>query len=131
MLANDTDVDAGDTKSVSAVSFGATIGTVGTPLAGNYGSLTLNADGSYAYAATSAASQALAAGQTATDVFAYTVRASAGASSTTTLTFTITGTNDAPVVVADVGATPEDTPISGNVLANDADVACSATAATA
>jgi VCBS repeat-containing protein len=122
VLANDTDVDAGDTKTVSAVSFGATAGTVGTALVGTYGTLTLNADGSYSYAANRPASDALAASQTANEVFSYTVRDAAGATSTTTITFTITGTNDAPVAVADVGSTPEDVPVSGNVLSNDSDV---------
>ena len=34
VLTNDTDPDAGDTKTVTAVSFGATNGTLGTALAG-------------------------------------------------------------------------------------------------
>ena len=45
VLTNDTDPDAGDTKTVTAVSFGATNGTLGTALAGAYGSLVLNASG--------------------------------------------------------------------------------------
>ncbi len=121
VLANDSDVDALDGKSVFAVSFGATAGSVGSALAGSYGTLTLDADGSYSYTATGAAAQALAAGQTATEVFGYTMRDAAGATSSTTITFTITGTNDTPLAVADVGATPEDTPVSGNVLSNDSD----------
>ena len=45
VLANDTDVDPGDTKTVSAI----TGGTVGVAKAGTYGSIVLNADGSYTY----------------------------------------------------------------------------------
>src|SRR5688572_7009364 len=45
VLANDTDVDPGDTKTVSAI----TGGTVGVAKAGAYGSIVLNADGSYTY----------------------------------------------------------------------------------
>ena len=45
VLTNDTDPDAGDTKTVTAVSFGATAGTLGTALAGAHGSLVLNAAG--------------------------------------------------------------------------------------
>ena len=60
VLANDTDVDSGDTKTVSAVSFGATTGTVGSALVGTYGTLTLNADGSYSYLANRPAAEALA-----------------------------------------------------------------------
>ncbi|MGO7859863.1 VCBS domain-containing protein, partial [Rhizobium ruizarguesonis] len=50
VLTNDTDPDAGDTKTVSAVSFGATSGTLGSALNGTYGSLVLNASGTYSYA---------------------------------------------------------------------------------
>ena len=45
VLTNDTDPDAGDTKTVTAVSFGAMAGTLGTALAGAHGSLVLNAAG--------------------------------------------------------------------------------------
>src|SRR5207245_415824 len=73
VLGNDTDVDTGDTKTVTAVAFGATTGTVGSALAGTYGTLTLNADGSYSYLANKAAAEALGTGQTATEVFTYTM----------------------------------------------------------
>ncbi|RQP24754.1 tandem-95 repeat protein [Albitalea terrae] len=126
VLANDTDVDTGDTKTVSAVAFGATTGTVGSGLAGTYGTLTLNADGSYSYLANKAAAEALGTGQTATEVFSYTMRDAAGATSTATITFTITGTNDAPVAVADTGAATEDVTLTKvaatGVLSNDTDV---------
>jgi large repetitive protein len=115
----DSDVD-GNPLTVSALSFGATAGTVGSPLAGTHGSLTLNADGSYSYVP-AASSNALDDGESVVDVFTYTVSDGAGGSASTTLTITTSGVNDAPVVVADVGATPEDTPVSGNVLANDSD----------
>ncbi|HSD38720.1 MAG TPA: VCBS domain-containing protein [Rhodocyclaceae bacterium] len=108
VLANDTDVDSGDTKTVSGVSFGATTGTVGSALAGTYGTLTLNADGSYSYLADKAPAEALGAGQTATEIFTYTMKDSAGATSSTTLTFTINGSNDAPVISGvDTGAVVE------------------------
>jgi VCBS repeat-containing protein len=103
VLANDGDVDAGDTKTVSAVAFGATAGTVGTALVGTYGTLTLQADGSYSYGANQPAAEALAVGQVVSEQFSYTVKDAAGATSTTTLTFTVTGTNDAPVANNDVG----------------------------
>ncbi|WP_124962391.1 Ig-like domain-containing protein, partial [Sulfurisoma sediminicola] len=102
VLANDTDVDSvanGETKVVSAI----TGGTVGGATTGTYGTLTLNADGSYSYTANTASAQALGAGQTATDAFTYTVRDTAGATSTATLTFTVTGTNDAPVADLNAG----------------------------
>ena len=34
---------------------------------------------------------------------------------------TVTAVNDAPVAVDDAATTPEDTPVSGNVLTNDTD----------
>ena len=103
VLTNDTDPDAGDTKTVTAVSFGATAGTLGTALAGAHGSLVLNAAGAFTYTVneTDAAVQALRQStNTLTDVFSYTMRDTAGATSTTTLTVTIHGANDAPVLAA-------------------------------
>ncbi|WP_037093350.1 DUF4082 domain-containing protein, partial [Rhizobium leguminosarum] len=101
VLTNDTDPDAGDTKTVSAVSFGATSGTLGSALNGTYGSLVLNAAGAYTYTIneTNSAVQALRLStNTLNDVFSYTMRDTAGATSTTNLTVTIHGANDAPVL---------------------------------
>ena len=68
VLTNDTDVDAhGDTKTVTTT--GVTVGT--------YGTLTLNANGSYTYVVdeSNAAVQALRiTGQTVSEVFIYTMR---------------------------------------------------------
>src|SRR4029079_18036503 len=92
----DTDVD---NTTASLVVSGAVAGTgavtqgagVGTSLAGTYGHLTLNADGSYSYIADTA--NALATGVTVNDVFSYTVKDPDGlVSNTTTLTITVTGT---------------------------------------
>ena len=107
VLTNDTDPDAGDTKTVTAVSFGATAGTLGTALNGAHGSLVLNAAGAFTYTVneTDAAVQALRQStNTLTDVFNYTMRDTAGATSTTTLTVTIHGANDAPVLAAQTGS---------------------------
>ena len=101
VLTNDTDPDAGDTKTVTAVNFGATTGTLGTALAGAHGSLVLNASGAFTYTVneTDAAVQALRQStDTVTDVFSYTMRDTAGVTSTTTLTVTIHGANDAPTL---------------------------------
>ena len=103
VLTNDTDPDAGDTKTVTAVSFGAAAGTLGTALTGAHGSLVLNAAGTFTYTVneTDAAVQALRLStNTLTDVFNYTMRDTAGATSSTTLTVTIHGANDAPVLAA-------------------------------
>ena len=124
VLTNDTDVDSGDTKTVSAVK--GVAGNVGASVAGTYGTVTINADGSYTYSLNnaSAAVQALRAGQTVTDSFAYTTRDTAGATSSTTLAVTVAGTNDGPVAIANTAAVQEDTTTSatGNVLTNDTDV---------
>ena len=107
VLTNDTDPDAGDTKTVTAVSFGAAAGTLGTALAGAHGSLVLNAAGDFTYTVneTDAAVQALRQStDTLTDAFSYTMRDTAGATSSTTLTVTIHGANDAPTLAVQTGS---------------------------
>ncbi|TGR27563.1 adhesin, partial [Mesorhizobium sp. M8A.F.Ca.ET.202.01.1.1] len=125
VLSNDTDVDNGDTHSVSAVNGSA--GNVGNDLVGTYGTLHLNSDGSYSYTLDNglASVQQLAEGATVTDVFSYTNSDNHGGTSSSSLTVTINGTNDGPVAVADINSVKEDTapnPVSGNVLTNDTDV---------
>ncbi|WP_374266350.1 VCBS domain-containing protein, partial [Zoogloea sp.] len=97
----DTDVD-GDVLSITQIRTGlesgsGTAGSVGTALAGTYGTLTVQADGSYIYVADKAA--ALSAGATATDVFTYTVSDGHGGTDKAELRITVTGTNDTPVTV--------------------------------
>ena len=79
-----------------------TNGDVGTIVVGIYGSLVLNANGSWTYTLdnTNPLTNALAQGAHASDIFSYTESDGHGGTSTTTLTIDITGTNDAPVVVA-------------------------------
>ena len=86
------DLGGGDTLTVVAVGHGATAGQIGQALAGIYGSLLMQADGSYRYVPNEAA-QALGQGSTAQDVFSYTVRDGGGLSATTTLSITVTGAN--------------------------------------
>src|SRR5205085_1132043 len=95
---NDTDVDTGATRAVSAVA--GLAGNVGTAVVGTYGSVTINANGSYSYVLNNADpdTNALSQGQVVTDQFTYTVVDDFGATSSTTLTITITGTNDSPVI---------------------------------
>ncbi|MEY9589551.1 VCBS repeat-containing protein [Bradyrhizobium yuanmingense] len=106
VLTNDTDPDAGDTKTVTAVSFGSTGGTLGSALSGAHGSLVLNASGGFTYTVneTDAAVQALRQStDTLSDIFNYTMRDAAGATASSTLTVTIHGANDAPVLAAQTG----------------------------
>lgn len=90
------DTKGADGASVTAVSFGATNGTVGSALAGTYGSLTLNADGSYSYKLNNEDPriQGLDSDDTLTEVFTYTITDGDGDPSTTTLTITINGADD-------------------------------------
>ncbi|SDS85165.1 VCBS repeat-containing protein [Halopseudomonas sabulinigri] len=142
VLSNDTDVDSvanGETKNVSAIRTGAeagrgAAGTLGTALDGQYGSLTLNADGSYTYVIDNSnpAVQALRqSGDTLTDSFTYTVRDALGATDQATLTITVRGANDAPIanddtaIAVETGGTDNGTAGSdatGNVLDNDTDI---------
>ena len=85
--ANDHDPDTHDTLHVSALGFGSTAVTV-TPngpatIKGAFGTLTLNADGSYSYKALSAGTKS---GQ---DVFTYTVDDGHGGQATSALVVTV------------------------------------------
>jgi Ca2+-binding RTX toxin-like protein len=96
VLTNDTDADIGDTLHVSNVS-NATSGSQSVPSGGNtniagvYGTLQLNSNGSYSYSPNNAAALDLLPGQNASDVFTYTVADTANATATATLTFNVTG----------------------------------------
>jgi VCBS repeat-containing protein len=86
VLANDIAVDGG-VLAVNAV--GGSGALVGVPVAGLYGTLTLNADGSYSYVADRAL--LLTEGQLGVDIFTYGIRAANGSSASSTLTFTVLG----------------------------------------
>jgi VCBS repeat-containing protein len=104
LLANDTDVDSGDTKTLVSVQ-DATHGTVS--LSG--GTVSFLADPNYNGPAS----------------FTYTMRDAAGELSTATVNVTVSAVNDAPVAVNDSASTNEDTPIvlaAATLLANDFDV---------
>lgn len=126
VLANDTPATGQNgAPAVSAVAVqGGAAGVVGQPIVTDFGTLTLNSNGSYTYLPSdSASTRALVAGQTHTDVFTYTVTNSSG-SATGTLSLSVTGVNDAPIAAADTAALVEDagtSTVSGNVLANDSD----------
>src|SRR5206468_3757973 len=81
VLANDTDVDNGAVLSVDSVTQGANGGAV----TNNGTDVTYDPNGAF---------ESLAAGETATDTFSYTVTDEHGATSTATVTVTITGQND-------------------------------------
>ncbi|PPC97340.1 MAG: hypothetical protein CTY32_01790 [Methylotenera sp.] len=114
VLTNDTDVDAGDTKTVTAVN--GISGNVGTSITTTYGTVTIAADGTYTYTLdnTRPVTQALSQGQNVADVVSYSMRDAAGATSTTNLTINITGTNDAPVIDLDANNITALTVTGGN-----------------
>jgi VCBS repeat-containing protein len=101
--------DDGNGVPVSAVSFGATAGTLGNPLATAYGSIVVNADGSYTYTLdnNNATVNALTDGQTLTETLSYTIVDADGDTSTATLTITINGRTDA-------ASGPSIVPVDGN-----------------
>ena len=89
--------DGGSNSSVAEGStYNGSNASAGTSVTGTYGTLTIGADGSYTYVADQAAADPLDTGETATDVFVYTLF-DGTATTTATLTITILGANDAPV----------------------------------
>lgn len=115
VLSNDSDPDAGDSLSVVGV---------GTKV-GQWGTLTLGADGSYQYVLNNsdAKVQKLKSGETVIDTFSYTV-SDGIAQSTAQLAVSVTGTNDAPVVLAQTAEVEEDGTVNltGNFLTTASDV---------
>jgi VCBS repeat-containing protein len=109
VLANDTDVDAGDAKALISVTAPAGKGVAAI------------VDGKVLFNP-GAAFDHLAAGQTELVTLDYVMQDGQGAQSASTIVVTVTGTNDAPVAAADTAATNEDTAVTITVLANDTDV---------
>jgi VCBS repeat-containing protein len=124
---NDFDID--DTMTITGFhSNNANLdGTLGNALHGGYGTLTLNADGTYSYAA-DASTNSLGVGESAVDTFTYTVH-SGGSDFTQTVTITINGTNDDPTITSSAtSVTYNDTSAddtfgnaTGTVTASDVD----------
>ncbi|MBR7889685.1 DUF4347 domain-containing protein [Marinomonas sp. A79] len=131
VLTNDTDIDASDSKTVTAVSVSGSNGTVGQALTGDYGSLTLKADGSYTYIVDNSNTtvQSLQAGSNITDSFTYTLSDNGSLVDTATLVITINGANDNPTQTVDdasdisesVDAIAQDLNSSGSVSFADVD----------
>ncbi len=90
-------------------------------------SLSMNADGTIKYDASSVNLQYLSAGQKITDTFTYTVRMANGAVSTASVTVDLVGKNDGPVITnaaaATRGSVTEDIALtaSGQLSATDVD----------
>jgi VCBS repeat-containing protein len=109
VLLNDTDPDATDTKTVSAV----TQPAQGTAAISNGGAdVTFNPHGDF---------ESLGTGQNGLATFTYTVKDSQGATSTTTVDVTVTGVNDAPTANDVNTSTLEDTPVNVVLSGTDAE----------
>jgi len=137
VLSNDRDIDSGDTKTVTDIrtgseAAGGTFTTLGATqsLSGLYGTLTINADGTYSYAVDNnlAAVQALKVGDSLVETFTYRMRDTAGATDIAQLSIRIDGAWDAPVANDDVALAVADNGKGNainptrNVLPNDTDV---------
>ena len=103
VLANDTDPDTGDTRTITAITQPAN-GTVA--ITGGGTGLTYTPNANFA----------------GTDTFTYTVSDGAGATDTATVSITVTPVNDPPVAVDDTATVAEDSTNNAiTVLANDTD----------
>ncbi|VIO68053.1 Endo-1,3-1,4-beta-glycanase ExsH [Bradyrhizobium ivorense] len=115
------DVDDGETATLTYAALDADHLPVNTAVAGLYGSLTVNADGTYSYVPNAAAINALAAGSYA-DTFTVETIDAHGAVGTATLTIDVTGANDAPITTVDAVSIAGNTgSVTANLLANDSD----------
>jgi VCBS repeat-containing protein len=102
VLANDDDIDVGDTLAVAAVNGSAA--NVGAPIVlGSGARLTVNKDGSYTYDP-AGQFEYLGVGESITDSFDYTIADLGGATASATTRITVTGVNDAPVAADDIMA---------------------------
>jgi VCBS repeat-containing protein len=111
------DIKGADAVSVSGVQSGTASGDVadghvGTKVQGQYGTITIKADGTYIYELDNSkrAVQALNDGEKLVDTFSYTLKDADGDKSTTTVTITINGKTDAPVILA---STEDGGPVNG------------------
>jgi large repetitive protein len=122
-----TRIESNSTKSIAGV----TSLSAGV-IQGLYGTLTINANGSYSYAINndnSAVNALLPSDTPLADVFTYTVTDGKSTTDTATLTVRIKGSNDAPIAYHDTNIAKEITSTAntgysatGNVISNDTDV---------
>jgi VCBS repeat-containing protein len=122
VLSHDSDPDIHDTLYIGAVNGSAT--NVGRSIAGKYGTLTLNADGSYSYNENFFGQLLSRFNISLLDTFSYTVSDGHGGTATSTLTF---NTREAPAPIAspDIATVAQGGtvahPSSTGVLSNDKD----------
>jgi VCBS repeat-containing protein len=92
-------------------------------ITGTYGQLTVNSFGGYTYRANQDAADTLDTGESAKDIFVYTVSDGNGGTDTGTLTITINGVEDNPNAVKDNVSLniSENSTLTGNAITNDID----------
>ena len=133
----DSDADTSNTLAItqikksggsnSSVSSGSSYNSSGTSVTGNYGTLTIGADGSYRYVAQSDIS-GLNDGDTVTDTFTYTL-SDGTATTTANISLTVIGgaaSNNSPSAVNDTDSVNEDATVTktgsqDDVLNDDSD----------
>ncbi|WBA81836.1 Ig-like domain-containing protein [Endozoicomonas sp. GU-1] len=105
---NSNDIDSdGDILFVTGISVGGVEGVVGQPMVGTYGTLIVNADGSYDYIVNQDSASALGTDDVGNEVFTYTVSDGRGGSDSAEIIFQISGLNDKPVLLTDSGSANE------------------------
>ena len=114
-----TDPD-GDQVSFVGVTYDGMARTNGVAFTTTYGSMLVNANGTYTFTLGDAA-RALDIGETGVEVFSYSVMDTSGGRRTSNFQITITGTNHAPVARPDSKSVSAGENATGNVLANDLD----------
>jgi VCBS repeat-containing protein len=121
-----TDADSGETATLTYAVLDAT-NHAATTVAGHYGSLTVNSDGTYSYVADAAAINALSAGNYA-DTFTVQTKDAHNAVGTASFTVNVTGANDTPTLsngsigkLTDTAATDSFTDLTGHLTGTDAD----------
>ncbi len=110
-----------DTLTISEVNSEAIAGE--TTIDGSFGTITINPDGSYSYEVdtTNPDVQGLGTGETLTETFTYVVSDGKGGTDAADLAIAINGINDTPVANDDNETTPEDIPVTIDVVNNDTD----------
>jgi len=120
---SDPDGDALTVVGVTAGSDGSVpLGGVGAQVAGQYGILTIDADGAYRYDATTEAARALREGEQAVDRFTYSIADPDGNLDTATITIQVIGINLPPQANPDAVSLDADhaDPLQGNVISGGA-----------
>jgi large repetitive protein len=92
-----------------------TVGTIGSPVNGQYGELTLRADGSYDYVAGPQTSE-LTFGESVQDQFTYTVTDTYNQPQTTTLTITIFGGDSGVSISGEIDLLVDEDGLAGAVV---------------